>query len=351
MSAFKFNFNRAVQEAYRQHPKLQKTTFFTEGSTKTVILPPKQDAVFALNSGRIVKRLENFDIGLGGTYGSYTLSRKETAGEKPFQKHSKSYRFVAIDTEIFAGNLAKNLFQGFSADPDKATMGMLDHEIGHLVVKHAADKTRSLIDKETRADVYAILRSLQRFGRDDSADLGFHRLKVFLDGANDIDYLTSFAVDRVIIDSQTADFISLTPKQTAVLAEQYAEKYVPNDTELNRLKQDFSVLATDFSLSKISEVTLAAPVDSLTFYIGARALNANMRLYEDHLFKGADAEKWQAIRTTLQERMMQSSHGEALRYFAAQAAGMVTPSAPKQKTAVQKTAVGHAKPQTKKQGI
>jgi hypothetical protein len=346
MSAFKFNFNRAVQEAYRQHPKLQKTTFFTEGSTKTVILPPKQDAVFELKSEMIRQRLENFDIGLGGTYGSYRLSRKETPDEKIVQQHSKSYRFIAIDTEIFAGNLAKNLFQGFSTDPEKATMGMLDHEIGHLVVKHAAGKTRSLIDKETRADVYASLRALQRFGGEEAADLGFHRLNVFLDSANDIDYLTSFAVDRVIIDSQTANFISLTPKQTADLAAHYAEKYLPSDTVLNQLKQDFSVLKEDYTLSKISEVTLAAPVDSLTFYIGARALNANMRLYEDHLFKGADAEKWHAIRTTLQERMMQSIHGETLRYFANHAADMVTPSASRKKTAV-----GHTKTQTKRQGL
>jgi hypothetical protein len=346
MSVFKFDFNRAVQEAYRQHPKLKKTTFFTEGSTKTVILPPKQDAVFKLKSDMIRKRLENFDIGLGGTYGSYTLSRKATSGENPARKKRKSYRFIAIDKEIFSGNLAKKLFQGFSTDPEKATMGMLDHEIGHLVVKHAADKTCSLIDKETRADVYASLRALQRFGGEEAADLGFHRLNVFLDSANDIDYLTTFAVDRVIIDSQTADFISLTPKQTVALAEHYAEKYLPSNTELNRLKQDFSALTTDFTLGKISEITLAAPVDSLTFYIGARALNAKMRLHEDHLFKGADAKKWQAIRTTLQERMTQSIHGETLRYFADTAAGMVTPSAP-----MKKPAVGHTIPQTKRQGV
>lgn len=327
MSSFKFDFNRAAQEAYQMHPALQKNMLFADRDKGEVIQPPHPNLLFRLIRTPAIDFVKKCNLGYGIGCASVV-----------------TYRFIALENAKLTDNLAKERFCCFSTDTDKERMGIFDHEVGHIVVKDAIHNTHSRADEETRADLYAALRRLQRFGNKDAGtiDLGFTRLNEFLVNPDRTDYLTTLAVDHLKIDSQTADFISLTPQQTAKLAEHYAEKYLLSHKNLQQLGQDFrgmkgtSAIKADHlqPLEKIAEITLTAPVDSLSFYMGARALNGYMHLYEEVLFKGAEAEKWRTIRTTLNERMQQSTHGDTLRYFADNAASIIDYADPQPKNAV-----------------
>jgi hypothetical protein len=325
MGHFKFDFNRAAQETYQMHPALQKNMFFADLDKGEMIEPPHPNLLFRLIRTPAINFVKKCNIGYGIGCAS-----------------TVTHRFIALAGKTLAGNLAQERFCCFSTDPDKERMGIFDHEVGHIVVKDALHNTHSRADEETRADLYADLRTLQRFGIKDTGavDLGFTRLNEFLVNPDCTDYLTTLAVDHLKIDSQTADFISLTPQQTAKLAEHYAEKYLLSHKTLQQLKQDFrglkrtSALRADHlqPLEAIANITLTAPVDSLSFYMGARALNGYMHLYEETLFNGADADKWHTIRTTLDERIQQSTHGDTLRYFADNAASIIDYLDPQPKT-------------------
>jgi hypothetical protein len=331
MGRFKFDFNLAAKEAYQRHTVLQKDAIFAENHSGTIILPPKPNWFFQFFREFGIKNIKSKDTGFGALairvmrYGMYVA------------------KSVSINERSLKFNLAMRRFNLFSTNLEKDLMGVIDHEIGHLVVKRSLTLTDTTPDGESRADVYAGLRAIQRFGKNDpdAADTGFSRLSYFLSNPESTTHLTTLAVDRMKLDSQTADFISLTPKQTAKLAAHYAAKYVPTGREIKQLKKDFSVIAKRPSiradnlstLRKISNITFAAPVDSLTFYMGARTLNSYMKLYEGSIFRGEDGDQWRRIRPLLQERMRQSIHGKTLRYFADTAADIVDQHDPQPQTA------------------
>lgn len=331
MGRFKFDFNLAAKEAYQRHTTLQKNVVFAENHSGKMILPPKPNWFFNFFREFGIKEIKAEDTGFGALaihllrYGMYVV------------------KSVSINEKNLKFNLATMRFNLFSTNLEKDLMGAIDHEIGHIVVKRSFTINNTTPDGETRADVYAGLRAMQRFGKNDpdAADTGFSRLSYFLSHPETTTHLTTLAVDRMKLDSRTADFISLTPKQTAKLAAHYAEKFVPTGREIKQLKKDFAAIAKRPSiradnlstLRKISNITFAAPVDSLTFYMGARTLNVYMKLYEGSIFRGEDGDQWRRIRTALQERMRQSVHGKTLRYFADNAADLVDQHDPQPQTA------------------
>lgn len=338
MSQFKFDFNQAAQETYQNHPELQKNTIFADRVAEEMIFPPKPDLLFRLKKEAVAELIKGRRSDGGGGCGMTHI-----------------YRYVALNRTQLESELGKYRFNLYSTDREKDIMGLFNHEVGHITVKRAGQGFSARIDKETRADLYAGLRYIQRFGKNDAdaADLGFARLNDFLRYPDYTDYLTTFAVDKMKMDAQTADFISLTPQQTAALAAHYAEKYVPSRKDLNQLKQDFAPLLNEkriyadslYPLEKISNITLTAPVDSLTFYMGARALNGYMHLYQESLFNGKEGDKWRIIRTMLEERLDKSIHGETLRYFAENAAGIVDHIDPQPKAAAKHAPIQPITPQ------
>ena len=150
--------------------------------------------------------------------------------------------------------------------------GSFDHETGHVLAPDFHDTLG-----ENAADAYAMLRRLQRFGPDEAdADYcGWKRALAFaITGATS--HLTTFTVDKIVLDAKTADFISLSPKETAAIARAYAKAHTPDDKALKQLAKAFAPVkgkkANEETLREIARITLAAKAGSDIFYIGSRIL-------------------------------------------------------------------------------
>lgn len=184
--------------------------------------------------------------------------------------------------------------------------GSFDHETGHIL---ASDMRGRL--GENLADSYAMLRHFQRFG-DVSAEAdycGWRRAAHFVMTGVDT-HLTTFSVDKILIDRKSADFISLTPKETLEIARAYARQNTPARKTLDKAARDFSLLCgrtfNGASCKKIAEITLQADPDSATFYLGARVLSALWQPGGREIdgktieLKGA---AWQSLRAKIEARM------------------------------------------------
>jgi hypothetical protein len=154
--------------------------------------------------------------------------------------------------------------------------GSFDHETGHALSPDATETPG-----ENLADAYAALRHLQRFGgkAEDIDYCAWKRAMIFMETGS-TSHLTTFTIDKIIVDRKSADFMSLTPQETAAIARSYAKKNTPGDKRLRRLRKDFRPLRglpPKEALRKLARITLKADPESDTFYLGARILSGALR--------------------------------------------------------------------------
>jgi hypothetical protein len=153
------------------------------------------------------------------------------------------------------------------------------HETGHLVTPLGMDADL----RESSADAYMALRILQT--QEDSALELLEHVKalrsqdVFMGRANAV-YNTSIVIDKIIHDSKTTSFKSLSPMETAKLASQYAQENAPKPEEFrpadfewrSYCKEILTALRNPKAHGKIPELlsnTVLASNNYLSFYIGA----------------------------------------------------------------------------------
>ncbi len=158
------------------------------------------------------------------------------------------------------------------ADRDIDAVATIDHEIGHLLAPSFQDTLG-----ENAADAYAVARHLQRHqGTQSNIDYAaWKRTMTFMLGGQ-TSHLTTFTIDRIIADRNSAKILSLSPHQTAALARAYARKHTPGKARLESLSAAFAAArgtqVTQRTFREIAKVTLAADPHSDTFYLGMRAL-------------------------------------------------------------------------------
>ncbi|MBI1216091.1 MAG: hypothetical protein GC185_09775 [Alphaproteobacteria bacterium] len=258
----RYDFNKAVREARADHPKLKKDAVYIDAHRKNWLQDvAHQQPALAANDDA-VEDLEEAVEAARSLRSSFCQAVE--AGRRK--------------TPVSAVVLHQDRHPLY--DPkDRAIddIGTFDHETAHALHTDAKGTLG-----ENTADAYAVLRHLQRFdGQETDIDYcGWKRALVFMTSGVTT-HLTTFAVDKILIDAQTADFVSLTPRQTAAIARDYAEAYAPQGRALKKLKDDFAPLKgkkmSAATFRQLAQITLAAPEKSQTFYLGARVLSAAFR--------------------------------------------------------------------------
>jgi hypothetical protein len=254
-SPLRFDFQKAARRAMKDHPELKKNGLFINAAN---------DQYIAL--APVFKKLEDDDE-----------AQEDIAKNVKIAKRSKTSFFQAIPLD------SKNEILTVVFHTDKHTLydpsdkliddtGTFDHETGHAL----STKAHGTLGENT-ADAYALLRHLQRYEhrKTDIDFCAWKRALIFMQ-AGVTSHLTTFTADKILIDSKTSKFVSLTPQQTIAVAKDYARKHTRDEKQLKSLAKAFSPLAkkplNDATFKQLAKITLAAPVQSDVFYLGARVL-------------------------------------------------------------------------------
>lgn len=285
----RFDFRAAARKAVKDHPEIAKNTIFVDAANDDYIAMPRilaaleedDDAADELqDTVRTAKRLKTSfsdTIDLGG------------------KKHLHSVVFHSDKHPLY--------------DPaNKAIddIGTFDHETGHVL----SPETHGTLAENT-ADAYAVIRHVQRFDGQQT-DIGYASWKraVQFIMAGKTSHLTTFTVDKILIDRDSAGFVSLTPEQTKKIAKEYARLNTPGEERLQSLARAFRA-ARDKKLTaetfrRIAAITLNADTNSDVFYMGARALHAPLHngsaTYNGRKVR-LNGDEWQDIKARLERKI------------------------------------------------
>ncbi len=283
-----FDFNEAARKAAKDHRELQRSTAFIDARTNSWVA---RDAL-------IEKLIDEDEM---DTIESVVKSAKRL--KTSFSQAVNIGKNKDAHAIVFHPD--KNpLFASTKGLIDDA--GSFDHETGHVL---APDFHFTL--GENAADGYAMLRHIQRFGTDkpETDYCGWKRALAFaLTGISS--HLTTFTVDKIVLDSKSADFMSLTPKQTAAIAKDYARAHTPDDKALKKLQAAFATVKggkpDEKTFSEIARITLAANPNSDVFKLGHRIL-AKPLAEKTVIFNGKKislkGKDWADIQAKLQRKL------------------------------------------------
>lgn len=253
--ALSFDFNQVARKAVHDHPEVKKDILFVDATNDNLIA-----------TAATMAKLEDDDDAQDELRKTVKLAKRlQTSFAQSIMIDSKK----TIHAIVFHPD-RHPLFDPQDRIID--AIGTIDHELGHVLCPDA-DRLMG----ENVADAYAVLRHLQRFDGQPT-DIGYaawKRAMTFI-MAGHTSHLTTFTIDRILLDSRAADFVSLTPAQTVAIARDYARKHTPSPNVISKLSNDFknarSKRLDDKLFREIARVTLAAKTSSDTFYLGAAAL-------------------------------------------------------------------------------
>lgn len=299
--ALSFDFNEAVRKVVGDHPQLKKEALYINAAN---------DDWNETEAALLTLSVDDDDID------ELKKCVKEARRLKTSFCQAISIDGKNLSAVIFYPD--KNPLYGPAHGPAD-DIGTFDHE-----TSHALTPGLSGVLGENTADAYAALRHLQRFKgeRDDIDYCGWKRAAIFM-RSGVTSHLTTFTVDRILCDAKTADFLSLTPTETAALAKTYGRKHTRDDKQLKRLENDFKRLKKrplGEVFNKLAHITLKADVKSDTFYLGARVLKGALQdggatLDGEHIeLKGG---KWDNVRRKLDAKIDRLPQQHPLRRKAA----------------------------------
>lgn len=211
-----------------------------------------------------------------------------------------SYENIGTSVAHFDGprNLALLVYNGphhlqMFADPVrdnlKNIVGIMDHELGHMLVEGAyyysnRHSETEIIYAETGADVYAGMRHLSRFmGRaDDIEYLSWQRTKALLEHG-DSGHYTSIGLDRLAELARLNDMSAIPAREAVVLAARIASEASPHETAVRGIVQslpalsggDFRRMPAEDALRPLAEKVLSGTLG----YHSARAADTYMSPY------------------------------------------------------------------------
>lgn len=285
-TSLQFDFNKVARKALQDHPELKKDILLVDVANDRYIASP-----------RTLEMLNDDDDAQDELRKTVKLAQrlKTSYAQSIMIDQQKTIQAIVFHPDKYP------LFDQQNRSIDY--IGTIDHELGHLL----APKTHGIAG-ENSADAYAILRHLQRY-EGQQTDVGFaawKRVMVFIMSGK-TSHLTTFTVDKILFDRQSADFISLTPAQTAAIARDYARKHTPSQKRLSALTADFNAARAKRInhdlFRRIGAITLAADPASDTFYLGARALLpalSNQPISLDGRTVTLTGAEWQKLRYQLE---------------------------------------------------
>lgn len=284
----RFDFAKVARKAGKDHPALAKSGLFVDAANDDYIGSP-----------RVFRMLEEDDDAMDDIQKNTRLARK---------LKSSFHQAIPIDSKNYIYNIVFYPDKYPLYDPADKTIdaiGTIDHETAHALHPDANG-----IDGENTADAYAVLRHLQRY-KDEKTNIDYaawKRALVFMQSGITT-HITTFTIDKILLDSKSRDFCSLSPAETSAIARDYARKHTPAQNRVSKLSQDFKAVKghrfDEKMMRKIADITLKAAPGSDTFYIGNRVLQpllAGAAIKIDGKTVQLKDTSWENIRRALQKK-------------------------------------------------
>lgn len=179
---------------------------------------------------------------------------------------------------VYNGPKHMQMFADPVHDNLKNIVGIMDHELGHMVVEGAyyyADRfsKTDIIFAETGADVFAGLRHLSRFmGKaEDIETLSWQRAKDLIETGS-VSHFTSFGLDKLAELAQENDLSGIKGEAAARLAHRIASEAAPHETVVNNIArslsgitpQDFKTKTAEDALRPLAEKILSGELGYFT---------------------------------------------------------------------------------------
>lgn len=291
-NTLRFDFAKVARKVAKDHPELKKSGLFVDAANDDYI-----------GSRHVFKKLEEDDEAMEDIQKNTRLARK---------LKSSFHQAIPIDSKNYIYNIVFYPDKYPLYDPADKTIdaiGTIDHETGHALHPDANG-----IDGENTSDAYAVLRHLQRYkGEDTNIDYAaWKRALVFMQSGITT-HITTFTIDRILLDSKSKDFCRLTPAETSAIARDYARKHTPTKARVSKLAQDFKAVQghtyDEEMMRKIADITLKAAPGSDTFYIGHRVLQPLLdgaAIKIDGKTVQLKDKKWEDIRRALNKKAAQA---------------------------------------------
>lgn len=293
-------FNAAVREALTDFPKLKGKFAIIEteeGEIHGIVHP-------AITGFSTIEEMEKY----------------LTEGAQHSDKIQSSYtRYDAAHggmSVIFYNSAFQQ--QVFSNDAEENALGVIDHELGHILVPGALDSSTpdASLKSENKADLYSVLRKARRTGAgaSDCRTLAFTRAHALItDGsAEKQDHFTAFALLELAEIAKTTKLSTMTPDMAIGMADMLGEQFSPTAARVKAMADAFADCrgSTDVAATarKIAEITTAPDASDDVFKLGSFALSFYLKgLIRVH---GAplklDGAYWDDVREKIAARDAQS---------------------------------------------
>jgi hypothetical protein len=223
-------FNETAAAAYEAFPReLERLVVLLVPSSDTpVYVSPKIADQLTGSTEAIKAAVEERTCYLENNSAAGVANRKYKPGET----------FVSMIT-LNGEDLIGNYTQKFTEE--MYVIFNLDHEIGHLILRNgsrALDASPQCA--ESACDAYAMLRHIQRFGKDtDHAGYRGEQNAAVLIYTADPEHYTTDAIEKAILISEERDISALSLQETAALAEEIANDCRLDGRTLDKIRKAF----------------------------------------------------------------------------------------------------------------
>jgi len=155
------------------------------------------------------------------------------------------YSLAGIDVRLIALQKDQRSFYGPGNTKEMWSLFVLDHELGHRILRNGSyANASSRHHAECAADAYAMLRHIQRFGKDTNFVKNYAgRRSNLLVLYGDTKHYSKFTVDRVIELARETDVTGLSLQETAELAAKIADDTHLDGVQLQKLYDTFRPVA------------------------------------------------------------------------------------------------------------
>jgi len=285
-----FDFAKAVRAAIRDYPAQLAATAFIDGDNSAVVADTFADS----EKGQIAHLKE---VGQFGA--KYHEQIDDGTCAFAWNSEDGKSRFMFYRRPTAERNPMEM--------PDLAMAGaaVFDHELGHMVVKRGMGNDAHQPQMcESVADAFASIRNFQRFGQKPEALSSYSGMRAYEFFLGQESHLTTTVVDGIRLDAESVKFMSLSPAETAALAEEYAKNLSPATQELVEARRVYRAVIEaqekdGLDCEALAKTMLQQPANSLAFKLGARALDYLVKMDPEYF----NTPEWQSLRDQIKERV------------------------------------------------
>jgi len=248
-----FNFEKAVAEAYRQHPEVADTVFFIDADKGKLVHPDpaiRARLVSAVNANDSMRSDLNLEIE------KHKMQKASSVMQLRHGKQEVYFVFLYLQKDMQSA-------LGEKHNLDENMQLVFDHEFAHALIPQAHG---AKLLSESTADAYAALRHFQRNGTGTGTIEKLMKRRAALGFMiHDDEHFTPPALEKVLSVKNDFNFSALTPQQTVALAATLAKAGTMKKDNIRRLARHFSKFTKpmrnprdDKPLRLLAETVLAA---------------------------------------------------------------------------------------------